>query len=144
VKKVDRTALPFIAVGLLILVNSRELHFGRFNSPGPALFPVLLGIILILLSMTSFFISNEEKIPKGGFITRKVLCVIGILIGYWISLPFFGFFFTTLLMLIILLKFVGRQKWLSTITWSLLTTIASFLLFIRWFGVPFPKGILPF
>lgn len=145
-KRIDKSALPFMAFGLLILVESRKLRIGGFNDPGPALFPLLLGIILILLSVISSFISNQEKIPKssGGLISRRALYVVGILIGYRFCLPFFGFFISTFLMLIILLKFAGRQKWFLTTTFSLLTTIVSFLLFVKWLGVPFPKGILPF
>lgn len=145
-KRIDKSALPFVAFGLLILVESRELRIGSFNDPGPALFPLLLGISLILLSVISSLMANQEKTPQssGRLISLRVLYVVGILIGYRFCLPFFGFFLSTLLMLIILLKFAGRQKWFLTITFSLLTTIVSFLLFVKWLGVPFPKGILPF
>lgn len=122
------------------------MRVGNFSRPGPGLFPLLLGVLLILFSVISFFTSNPEKVPKvsGVLIPRSVLYVIGILFGYRFSLPILGYSLSTLLLFIILLKIVGGQKWFVTMAWSLFITITSGLLFIRWLDVPFPKGILPF
>ena len=145
-KKFDKSALPFIAFGILLLFEGKDLDIGSFNRPGAALFPVLLIAILILFSIISFFISNEEGVPKDArkLIPLKVLYGLGILIGFRLIIPLGGYFITTLLMLMALLKILGGQKWFATIIWSLIVTTASFFLFVKWFGVPFPKGILPF
>lgn len=145
-KRVDKSALVFIALGVLIIFGTRTMNVGDFSRPGPGLFPLLLGILMILFSGISFFISNRVDLPElsRAFIPRNVLYVIGILFAYRFSLPIFGYYLSTLLLLIILLKIVGRQKWLTTMVWSIFVTTTSGLLFIRWLEVPFPKGIIPF
>ncbi len=122
------------------------MRIGSFFRPGPGLFPLCLGILLVLFSVISFFLSNPEKFPKlsWALIPRRVLYVIGILFVYRFSLPFLGYSLSTLLLFIILLKIVGGRGWLPTLGWSVVITTASHLLFIRVFEVSFPTGIIPF
>ncbi len=145
-KRLDKSALAFVTLGLLIIFEARGMRIGSFSHAGPGLFPLLLGVILVLFSVIAFLISNPEKLPKvsRALIPRSVLYMIGILFGYRFSLPIFGYSLSTLLLLIMLLKIIGRQKWCMTMAWSLLITTTSALLFILWLHVPFPKGIFPF
>ncbi len=143
-KKVDKSALAFLAVGVLILLGTRSLRTGSFSGPGPGLFPLCLGVLLIIFSMISFFVSNPEKLPKlsWGMIPRSAWYVIGILFAYRYSLPVFGYSLSTFILFIFLLKFVGGRSWLPSIVWSGAITAVSNLLFIQALGVLFPEGIL--
>ena len=146
-KRVDKSALVFLAVGVLIVLGTRNLRFGSFFRPGPGLFPLCLGVLLIIFSVISFFVSNPEKLPKlsWGLIPRSAVYVIGILFAYRFSLPLFGYSLSTLLMFIFLLKVVGGRSWLPTVVWSVVITGVSNLLFIQALGVLFPEGtIIPF
>jgi putative tricarboxylic transport membrane protein len=145
-KKVDKSALVFLVIGLLIILGTRNLRTGSFSSPGPGLFPLCIGMLLVLFSGTSFFVSNPEKLPKlsWALMPRPVLYVIGILFVYRFSLPVLGYSLSTLFLFIFLLKIVGGQRWLPTLVWSVVITAASALLFIQGLGVLFPVGIIPF
>jgi hypothetical protein len=144
VKRVDKSALAFLAVGVLIVLGTRSLRTGSFSSPGPGLFPLCLGVLLIIFSVVSFFVSNPEKLPKlsWGMIPRSAVYVIGILFAYRFSLPVLGYSLSTLFLFIFLLKVVGGKGWLLTVVWSVVITGVSDLLFIRALGVLFPTGIL--
>ena len=145
-KGMDKSALVFLAIGVLIVLGTRHLRIGSFHSPGPGLFPLCLGILLVLFSVISFFVSNPEKLPKlsWALMPRSVLYAIGILFAYRFSLPVLGYSLSTLILFIFLLKVVGGQKWLPTMFWSVVITTASALLFVQGLGVLFPEGIIPF
>lgn len=145
-RRVDKSALVFLALGVFIVLGTRKLHVGSFFRPGPGLFPLSLGIILILLSTISFFVSNPDKLPKlsWALFPRNVIYVIVLLFAYRFSLPFLGYSFSTLILFMFLLKVVAGQKWLPTMLWSVLITAISNVLFIQWLGVAFPKGLIPF
>jgi putative tricarboxylic transport membrane protein len=147
VKRVDKSALAFLAIGVLILLGIRNLRTGSFSGPGPGLFPLCLGVLLVIFSVISFFVSNPEKLPRlsWGLIPRSAMYVIGILFAYRYSLPVFGYSVSTLILFIFLLKVVGGRSWLPTIIWSFVITCVSNLLFIQALGVLFPEGsIIPF
>lgn len=146
-RRVDKSALVFIALGgLIMVVGLQTLKVGTFAKPGPGLFPILQAILMIVFSLISLFVSNTEKLPNlsWALIPRRVLYVIGVLFAYRLSLPIFGYSLSTFLMFIILLKIVAEQKWLTTIVWSILVTAISGVVFIAWLAVPFPRGIIPF
>lgn len=146
-KRVDKTALAFLAVGVLIVLGTRSLRTGSFSGPGPGLFPLCLGVLLIIFSVISFFVSNPEKLPKlsWGMIPRSAWYVIGILFAYRYILPVLGYSLSTLFLFIFLLKIVGGRGWLPTILWSVVITGVSDLLFVQALGVLFPEGIvIPF
>lgn len=145
-KRVDKSALVFLAVGILIVLGTWKLRIGSFSRPGPGLFPLLLGILLVLFSVISFFMSNPEKHPKlsWALFPRSVVYVIALLFAYRFGLPILGYSLSTLLLFIFLLKIVGGQKWRPTMVWSVLITAISNVLFIHWLGLTFPTGLIPF
>lgn len=145
-KKGDKSALVFLVVGILIVLGTRSLRVGTFFRPGSGLFPLILGILLIVLSVISYFASNAEKLPKlsWALLPRSVITVIGLLFIYRFSLPILGYSLSTLLLFIVLLKTLGKQKWLPTVAWSVTITAGSYLIFIQWLGVAFPRGVIPF
>ena len=145
-KKKEKSAVAFIAFGLFIIFEIRKLPFGKFSDPGPGLFPLMLAMIVIGLSLISLIVSKVERVPgsfeKKGFL--NVFYIVGILVFYRYSLPFLGYNLCTFFLLVFLLKIVGGQKWFYTIIWSVIITGASYLLFAKWLMVFFPKGVFPF
>ena len=145
-KKYDKSALVFLVMGILIILGTRNLRIGTFFSPGSGLFPLLLGILLVVLSAISFFVSNTEKLPKlsSALLPRIVMTAIALLFAYRFCLPVLGYSLSTLLLFILLLKILGKQGWVPTVVWSVTITAGSYLIFIQWLGVAFPRGIIPF
>lgn len=142
----DKTALPFLILGLFVIFETRKMHIGSFSNPGPGLFPLLLGVILLISSLTSLFISNLGKVPRLSEATslRNVIYVVGILLIFRFGLPVFGYNITTFLIFVLLLKIVGGQKWFKTIVYSIIFTSGSYLVFVKGFAIQFPKGIFRF
>ena len=145
-RKVDKSAIPFIVLGLFVVYEAQGMNIGKFIDPGPGLLPLLFGIILLAFSFVSFFISNGKKVsePSDKAGRRRVFYVLGILLFFRYALPVLGYCLTTFIMLVFLLKTVGAQKWLRTLAWSIIVVGASYLVFDKWLMVLFPRGIFPF
>jgi putative tricarboxylic transport membrane protein len=145
-KKIDKSILPFIALGLFVIFETQNMNIGKFTDPGPGLFPLLLGIILLIFSFISLFITKAKTISESSDNAglRGVFYVLGILLFFRFALPVLGYCLTTFLMLAFLLKTVGCQKWFSTIAWSVIVTGVSYLVFGKWLMILFPRGVFPF
>lgn len=142
----DKSAIPFLMLGLLVIFETRKMHMGGFSNPGPGLFPLLLGVILLISSLISLFITNLGKVPGISEATspRNVIYVIGILLAFRFSLPVFGYSLTTFLIFVLLIKIVAGQKWFKTFVYSTIFTTGSYLVFVKGLAIPFPKGIFQF
>ena len=141
--KMDKTALPFLILGVFVICESAKMPMGSFNDPDTGLFPLLLGIILLISSLISLLVSNlrgiRELSPAASL--RNVIYAVGSLILFRFCLPVFGYSLTTFLTLVFLIKMVGLQRWGKTIAYSLLFTGACYLLFVEGLGIQFPRGI---
>ena len=148
-KKTDKTAFIFMALGLFVIFESRRMYVGNLDDPGPGIFPLFLGILIFILSILALIkslISNAEEIPKPreGIRLRNVYYIFGILLFFLFFLPVLGFSTTNFLMFVFLLKAVGGRKWFATIAWSLIITVAAYYVFAVKLLVLFPRGIIPY
>ena len=135
-----------MALGSFAIYKIRDVSIGTFTDPGPGLFPLLLGIILLIFSAISLFSSNLEKAPEISerIGLRNVFYMLAILLFFRICLPIAGYTLTTFLMFVFMIKVVGGRKWLSAVVWSALFTASSYFVFIKWLLVRFPTTALPF
>jgi len=85
VKKNDRyTTLFWMALGIFVASYSYKLGLGKISSPGPGLFPFLLGALFALLSffkLLAAFLKRdkiEENLQEeGGPVNYTKLCLVG-------------------------------------------------------------------
>jgi putative tricarboxylic transport membrane protein len=142
--------VPFalLLVGVASSIEAWRLGLGSVHSPGVGFLPFLVGVSLSLLALCSLIIDITAARTKEGkdeffgpFVMRVVLvvCFMGL---YVVLLPVAGYLLSTFLLFVFLFKTAGVRRWSSTLTASLLTTCASYLLFGYWLGIRFPKGFL--
>ena len=141
-------ALLWIALGLFVLVKSIALDLGRLESPGPGMFPFLVGMILIfctfpvllgaILSAKTESVRPVESLWRGIDFT-KIIIVLASLAVYALVLERIGYLLSAFLVLIVLFRTVGSRKWSSSILIALLTTILSYLFFAVLLGVELPE-----
>jgi putative tricarboxylic transport membrane protein len=134
-------------VAILTCILSYRLGLGEISNPGPGLTPFGVSSILFLMSLGLVIrcIMERMKAPlvRGIFkdvsLGRVILVLIS-LFAYGISFERFGFVICTFFILVFLLGVVSGQKWHFAITISVLIVILSYLIFIFWLDIPFPKG----
>jgi putative tricarboxylic transport membrane protein len=141
----------WLVLGLAVLWGSVRLKLGSLVNPGPGLMPCILGAGLTICSLfvliqTHLLKLRKKKGPRQNIWTdvdfKKVLLVVGCLLGYTFMLEKVGFALTTFLILTILFKAVGSQKWSRVLIASISTVVISYLLFIVILKVELPAGFL--
>ena len=146
-----------IIVGIVILIFggvtallSLQMPIGTFRAAGTGLFPLLLGIILMILSglfLLNLFLGKEkgaerkespvEAIP--GSIT-PVLLFLGMMALATLFFNSLGYPLIAFLLMVALLKILGMKRWPVNILLSLATAAASYFLFVQWLKIPLPRG----
>jgi putative tricarboxylic transport membrane protein len=141
----------WLVLGLAVLWGSVRLKLGSLVNPGPGLMPFILGAGLTICSLfvliqTHLFKLRKRKGPRESIWTdvdfKKVLLVVGCLLGYTFLLEKAGFALTTFLILTILFEAVGSQKWPRVLIASISTVVISYFVFIVILKVELPAGFL--
>lgn len=142
-KTFDRFAgIAFLLIGLLFVLESRKISESSYGSEvGPDIFPIGLGILLILLSARLIYetfryqvIQGEmEKVQYGKFIVLFVSAVL-----YAALLEPLGYVITTFLFLVIAFQTMERGKWLQTLAIASIFSFGVYYLFAEFLGGSLP------
>lgn len=141
--KFDRVAsIFFLAVGVLFIVGSKQLASSSYGSVvGPDIFPFILGIILVLLSIRLFYetlmtkanYKEKEKLEYKPFIIIFVATLV-----YILALESVGYVITTFVFLFVCFQTMERSKWVNSLIISALFSGIVYYLFVEVL-----KGTLP-
>ena len=138
----------FLFGGLTALLSLR-MPIGTFRLAGTGMFPLCLGILLMILSgaftLRIFFQGKEEQIRKEASIesSESPLQLILFLGAMALATLFFnqlGYPLTSFLLMVALLRILGIKRWGQNILISLVTAVGSYFLFVKWLDIPMPKG----
>ncbi len=135
------------ALSITVCALAYRLGLNEIGNPGAGLIPFGVAALLGLMSLGLMFRnagavverSLHESVFKGVDWKRVVLTLCAIT-AYAIAFNRLGFPICTFLLLVWLLRVVGRQRWRTTVAVSLLTVICAYLLFVVWLACPFPTG----
>jgi predicted small integral membrane protein len=137
----------FLAAGYLGM--SFQLPFGQLSRPGAAVFPVMVGVLLLLVSLATVWegwrLDEGERIdlPAGADRTR-LLSLIGLLLGYFVTLPWLGQIVGSALFCILLIRLLSGLSWPRVVAYSIPMSIGLYIVFVTLLKVPLPRGILAF
>src|SRR5699024_2750371 len=141
-----------IIFSIILFLFSIFYFFYAFNyefwigiRPGPAFFPIILGIILIILSASNVLLevrkaNQEEKNSERNL--KDVFTVAVFIIIFMIIFQPIGYFLSTVIFLILILFYLNKSKWLQN---SLIIIIFMFIiysLFDYLLNTGLPSGIL--
>ncbi len=160
-----------IIIGIILLVSSTFYYFSAAEFPpptktenlGPAFFPTLLAATLaflaLLLILSSFLsrsssekeqneaaVDGAERLEEDSFSAENIsptflfgtICLSFLYVGL---LPVLGYLISTPLFLIILIRLLGYEKWINTISASIGLSATLYILFAVILGVNLPAGI---
>ena len=116
-------------VCLVFLMEALRLPFGSLGEPGPGLWPT--GIIVLTLGACLLAAIVVREIPK---LTRREGAVrsgtyILLLALFWPFYDLLGFIPAASILCIVLFKFIGKEKWLTSILVAVIGSTAVYLLF---------------
>jgi len=150
---------PCVFSLIIIIVFSWALWESRKFPPTARFFPTVTGVPIIIFAIIQFFLDLtgrgtkveeedhiiesgcEVKLPKQVINHRTAnvfVWIFGWLAGIWL----FGFNIGTPLCTFIHLKFGERERWMLSITITIVVWAFVYFIFDRFLHVPFPKGQL--
>lgn len=145
------SGLFWLAISIFVCVESIQVSLGTFHSPGPGFLPFWAGVVLGTFSIFLMVTSILNKKGNGklkeiwkGMGWKKVVWVLLSFFLYILLLPGLGYIITTFGLMTFMFSIIGRSKLWIQIMVSLITVLASYLIFYRWLSIQLPKGVFGF
>ena len=141
------SGLFWMGFGAVFAIGGLQQGLVRQGIPGPGSLPLIVGLISIGLSLVLVVQAlPKESAPSKKFFPeksslRKLILALVSIVGYGLLLKSIGFMATTFLFLLFVQALIGREKWVTALSFSLLTAVLSYLLFTA-LQVELPRGIL--
>jgi putative tricarboxylic transport membrane protein len=138
------SSLIAFLIGLLIAWQASKLRMGGFHKPGPGLFPLILGLILILLSLILLIQSRRPGSRPFSFgeNPKRISMVCGSLLAYVAILEYAGFLLSSFLLIFFLFVVLGEYTLKRAALTALAATAVAYLLFDVLMKSPLPKSLL--
>ena len=135
--------------GAITTLLSLKMPLGTFRMAGTGMFPLCLGILLMILSgifILKIFFEGKEKQVKKETATEssesplQLILFLGAMALATLFLNQLGYPLTSLLLMVALLRILGIKRWGVNILISVVTAVGSYFLFVKWLDIPMPKG----
>ena len=111
----------WILLGIIITVWSATFPFGGLKAPGPALLPLVCGLVLILLglilliqtraSKDSSSVSYPARLFPQGAPGRRVALTLAVMLASAVFLQPVGFALTAFFLILFLMRVIEQKKW---------------------------------
>jgi putative tricarboxylic transport membrane protein len=137
-------ALAMIAFGVLIIIGSLKVGIG-WGDEGPksGFFPFYLGLVIIAASIgnlvTAFALDPRTVFADWPQLVQVLSVVIPTAV-YVFVIPWAGIYLSSLLLVAVFMMWLGRYSIAMSAAVSVGVTVATYLMFEKWFLVPLPKG----
>ncbi len=140
------SGLSLFAVGVFAWVAASSLPFGTLHQPGAGFLPKSLAVMLAGLALILWVRGAMAAPPdttgawpdRAGTMRVGVMCVT--LFAYVLAVDAAGYLVTTAGMFCVLLRWVGRRSWPTTVLTALAAAAGSYVVFARWLMVSLPSG----
>lgn len=128
-----------------------DYKFGSLNAPGPALFPALVGVLLLAGAVTSFVGTlrgsnthvelDEEGIERApsGHLQPMGLIGLGALVAYSLLLALAGSTIACLMLAIAVAWAAGQRTWWKIAAVAIILTLVMQVVFVLLLRMPLPS-----
>ena len=139
--------LLWLFFGIAVTYFSSKYSMGTLSEPGPGTLPSGLGLIFILLSVIllirSWRFKGEAPLPFGKRY-RKVFLIIVFIALDTLLLESLGYISAVFLQIIVPMFLIEPRRWPSILLLGVISSLASYVLFAHWLGIPLPRGVFYF
>ena len=146
-------AIFWLVFGLLVCIGSTRYQIGRLTRPGPGLFPLGLGVLLILLSfgllLKSFKLVPKHSVgqDKGTPFFRpgqwkKVAYNLFLMVFGIVLFETIGSLATIFLLVFLLMLGADPRSWVRILLTALLTALGVYVIFVLLLEQQLPTGFL--
>lgn len=141
----------WFVLGLAVCLGSLQYRLGSPASPGTGFMPFLTGAAMCLFSGIGLIQATLRRRRGEGWLPllrgvawQNALIILISLLAYALLLKILGFVPTTAVFIAFLLRVISPQRWSVVFVSSILTALASYLIFELWLKAQLPKGPLGF
>jgi putative tricarboxylic transport membrane protein len=124
----------------------------QFDPLGPGGYNIGIGTILIILGIAYFLnIRKEAKEETGGdrvsagnqqrSHTIMMVSIIAIMAFYALLINLIGYLLASAVFFLLINRVVGFRSWLSNVAASAVMTACFYVIFVKWMGMLFPRGL---
>lgn len=153
-------SLALIFFSVIFLVYTTRYPLDDLANPGPAVFPLILGAVLLALASGQLIRAllaakaPEGRSEKGYGIAavkrffqenegeKKVVVLTVMLVLYVLLMQWIGFFVCTVLLVVLASRLVEAKDWVRPVALAAGVGLFCYLLFEVWLKLSFPRGIL--
>ena len=137
--------------GAVTAILSAQMPIGTFRAADSGLFPLCLGILLMVLSaafmVNAVWAPGERAAEEAGAAEEpgwlgQVVAFLAILVVATLLLNTLGYPVVSFLLMVGLLRVLGSRRWPLNLTLSLMIAAGSYTLFVYLLKIPLPKGVL--
>ena len=144
-----------IAVGLVYEIMAIQMPRGSFAQPGPGLYPMIVGVFLIITSCGCLLrgwltlrrahgilpapLQPGSEAPCTDFV--KTIQLMALMVAYVLAVPAVGFPIAIFTFLVVAIRLFGYRKWAPAAAMALIIAVVSYVSFVLWLKVPLPLGI---
>ncbi len=133
------TGIIYITFGTAAIIIGRDYGMGTPRKMGPAFFPVVLSVILIVIGLISLVRSFiRPGSPVGRFAVRGLVLVTAATVLFGIIARGAGLAIA-LPALVLISAFASiRFQWRASIILAIVLTVSCILIFLKGLGIPLP------
>jgi putative tricarboxylic transport membrane protein len=151
-RKEITSTLVLLLFGAGYLAYSTEYAMDTWNNPGPRVFPLFVGGVLVLLAfgrlIQSLRIRKRAEREEDAQLTKKPLGVFRplILVGYFILyvllIQWAGFFVPTVAFVMMSSRLMGAEGWPRPLALGIGVDLFCYWVFEGWLKLSLPRGFL--
>ena len=133
------------ALAVAYLVANRAYPLDTLATPGPGIFPLAAGLLLLGLAAGQAVAARRApraSAPAEGVATSRVVGLTAALVGYALAAGTVGFLAASFALVLFASRLLGAPGWLRPAALALGVTLGAYVLFVAWLGVPLPRGRL--
>jgi putative tricarboxylic transport membrane protein len=145
----QRTMEIGVAVAMLvfagIVIYGALLAGINWGAEGPraGFFPFYIGLMILaasLFNLARVLLDPPKRLFAEWGQLRQVVSVIVPLAVYVALVPWLGLYVSSLLLIAVFMKWLGRYGWGLVAALAIGVPAAAYVMFEKWFLVPLPKG----
>ena len=137
----EGVVLFFVSVYGIVMAFLSHRNFNVEWKLSPYLFPLLISMFLLVLSITLMLQRDEGVKKEKGKGSWKTLLLFAVAcVGYILVFSFLGFIISTILLLLAVMMILGEKRWWFILSVSVISSVVVYLLFAKYLSVMLPKG----
>jgi hypothetical protein len=146
------SALGLAVIALGYLLAGRRYALDALASPGPGVFPLAGGLVLLAVAAWQFATAGRSAgaptaearatahaaDPAEVAPRRRPLIMAAVLVLYAATLPVVGFLLASFVLVVVAARLMGLPGWWRPAALALGVVAVSRVVFVTWLGVPLP------